>query len=270
MAVITISRGSASGGLRLAEGLAKLLDYELLSREDIFRAALEFGGLEEKLRKALLNPPGFWERFKHERRRYLVLVQAALCARVQKDRVIYYGNAGHLLLRGVSHVLCIRLIAPMSFRVQTLMERDDMRRDRAIEHIEEVDQQRRDWTRFLYGVDWMDPALYDLTINLKTLDIDGAVELAATAARRKEFQPTEASAKVLDNLALASKVQAALATTEETESVDLEVDAEDGTVFLKGKLRTASLVEATIRVAENVEGVQGVDREHLDAPEFTV
>ena len=99
MAVVTISRGSASGGLLLAEKLGEKLGYDIVSREDVIREAARFGASEESLQEALLKPPSFWDRFRHERRRYLAFVQAALCERAQKDRIIYHGNAGHLLLR---------------------------------------------------------------------------------------------------------------------------------------------------------------------------
>ena len=49
MAIVTISRGSGSGGLLLAERLAEELDYDVVSREDIIREAATFGAPEEKL-----------------------------------------------------------------------------------------------------------------------------------------------------------------------------------------------------------------------------
>ena len=157
MAIITISRGSASGGLLLAQGLSEKLGYGLVSREDVIQAATKYGVSVEKLQETILKPLGFWERFQHERRRYLTFVQEALCDQARKDRIIYHGNAGHLLLRGVSHVICVRLIAPMDFRIRMLMERENMIREDAIRYIERMDRQRKEWTRFLYGVDWLDP-----------------------------------------------------------------------------------------------------------------
>lgn len=270
MPIITISRGSASGGLLLAEGLAKKLGYGIVGREEIVHEAARFGISEKKLQEALFKPLSFWDRLKHDRRRYLALGQAALCERVQQDGIVYHGNAGHLLLHDVSHLLCIRLIAPLSFRIDMLRKKQGMSSDEAVAYIEKVDRQRREWTKLLYGVDWLDPNLYDLTINLKTLDIDGAVELAASAAQRDEFQATEVSRAAMANLLLVSKVQAALAINEQTASCELEVKAQDGEVFLRGKLRPASLVDAVIEVASGVEGVKRVDREELDAPDYTV
>lgn len=254
----------------MAEGLAAELGYEMLSREDIVSEATAFGAAEESLQKALLTRPSFWDRFKHERRCHLAFVQAALCEHAQKDRIVYHGNAGHLLLRGVSHVLCIRIVAPESVRIQMLMERQGMGREEAIGFIKKVDRERQAWTRFLYEVDWLDPNLYDLTINLRTLDVGRAVEVAAAAARNPAFEPTEESREAMAGLVLASRVRAALAGNSKTCSAEVEVDAKQGIVYLRGKLRHSSMVDAVISVASDVPGVQGVNREDLAAPEYSV
>ena len=94
MAIITISRGSASGGLLLAEGLAAKLGYDIVRREEIIHNAAKGGIPEEALEKALLEPPGFWDKFKHDRRRYLIFIQQALCERALHDNIIYIGHAG--------------------------------------------------------------------------------------------------------------------------------------------------------------------------------
>jgi cytidylate kinase len=270
MAIITISRGSASGGLMLAQGLAEKMGYKLVSREDILQSASKYGVSAEKLQEALLKPPGFWERFQHERKRYLNFVQAALCEQAKDDRIIYHGNAGHILLRGISHVLCVRIIAPMSFRIHMLMERESFVREEAIHYIEKMDRQRKDWTLFLYGVDWLDPNLYDLTINLTTLDIEGAVDIVAATAERPAFQATPESKKAMDNLYLASRVRSALAADHRTASADVDIAADAGVIFLKGKVRPSSAIDAILEIAGGVEGVRGIDREGLGSPDYTV
>lgn len=270
MAIVTISRGSASGGLLLAQGLAAKLGYELVSREDILESAAKFGVSDEKLQESLLKPPSFWERFQHERRRYLGFVQEALCERARNDRIIYHGNAGHLLLRNIAHVLCVRIIAPMEFRIHMLMNRENLIREEAVRYIERMDRQRKDWTLFLYGVDWLDPSLYDLTINLKTLDIEGAVDLVAAAVGREEFQTTDESRRAMENLYLASRVRSALAADPRTASVEIEVEADVGVVLLRGKVRTASIVDSILEIAGQVEGVREVNRDNLGAPHYDV
>jgi cytidylate kinase len=270
MAIITISRGSASGGALLAEGLANRLGYEQVSREDVVDEAARFGVSSEALGKALLEPVGFWERFKHERWRYLSFVQEILCERAKNDRIVYLGHAGQFLLRGVSHVLCVMVIAPMPFRIRIVMERDKVSHNEAVHYIERMDRQRKEWARFLYGVDWLDPSLYDLTINLKTLNVEGAVDVVAAAVEREEFQPTEASRKAMTNLLLSSRVRAALAADKTTASAEVDVRAESGVVYLKGKVRSSSMVDSVVRVAGRVEGVREVSDKDLGAPDYTV
>jgi cytidylate kinase len=270
MAVVTISRGSASGGLLLAQKLGEKLGYEIVSREDVIREAARFGASEESLQEALLKPPTFWDRFKHERRRYLTFVQAALCERAQKDRIIYHGNAGHLLICGVPDVLRIRLIASMPVRIRMVMERQHLGQAEAIRHIQEADRQRRDWTRFLYGKDWLDPILYDVVINLESMTVDSAAEVVAAALQQPAFQSTQASRKAMTDLVLASRVKAALAANEETASVEVGIEADNGVVSLRGRVRPADLVASVLRVSGEVQGVRKVDRHDLEAPDYTV
>lgn len=270
MAIITISRGSASGGLLLAQGIAEKMGYKLVSREDILQSASKYGVSAEKLQEALLKPPGFWERFKHERKRYLSFVQAALCEQAKEDRIIYHGNAGHILLQGISHILCVRIIAPMSFRIHMLMERESMVREEAVRYIDKMDRQRKDWTLFLYGVDWLDPDLYDLTVNLKTLDIEGAVDLVAAAAEREVFQTTAESKKAMDDLYLASCVRSALAADHQTASVEVEIEADAGVVYLKGRIRPQAAIDSVLEIAGRVEGVREINREGLGTPDYGV
>jgi cytidylate kinase len=270
MAIVTISRGSGSGGQELAGQVAKELGYGIVSREEVVREATRFGASETALREALLKPPGLWDRFQHERRRYLAFVQAALCERVQQDDVVYHGNAGHLLLPGVSHVLRVRLIAPVEFRDRVLREREDISDDEAVEQITKLDREREKWTRFLYGVDWLDAELYDLCINLRTLDVADAVRLVEFAARSPRFESTAESRQALADLVLQSRVGAALAADPRTASAEVQLRVEDGVVYLRGRLRPASLVDAVLDVAAGVAGVERVDREDLAAPDYTV
>lgn len=265
MAIITISRGSASGGLLLAKGLSEKLGYQFISREEIIRSATKFGVAEANLEKALLGPPVFSEDFKHVINCYITFVQEALCDRAEKDNIVYLGHAGHLLLRGISHVLRIRLIAPPSYRIQTLVERNGMTEEHAAHYIDSVDAQRRAWTLLLYGLDWLSPSLYDLTINLETMNIDSAVEIAATAANCQEFAATSESQKAVKDLLLESRVKAALASDAVAGSNEIEVHADSvsGMVFLRGEVQPASVVDEMIRVAREVAGATKVDGSQL-------
>jgi len=258
MAIITISRGTFSGGKALAECLAERLGYECLSREVILDAASGYGIPAEKLTAAMEKPPSFWQQLTGERVDYLQYVRAALCERAMKGNLVYHGHAGHLLLAGVSHVIRVRVIADMEQRIKAAMRDQKLDRSTAIAYIKRVDKERVKWTRFLYGVDWHDPSLYDVVLNLSHISIRGACETIVRMAELDEFQPTRESVKALEDLTIASRVWAALAKDPRTTAADLRVTAKDGVVTVTGTTGSEAVVEAIPLAASQVEGVREV------------
>ena len=258
MAIITLSRGTFSGGEELATRLGERLGYRVLSREVLAEAAVKYGVSESDLAEAMGKGPGLLDRFLHDRRLYLAYVQAALCEQVAGDKVVYHGHAGQLLLRGVRHVLRVRLIAPLEYRIEQFIARKGVSREDASAYIAWVDRERERWTRFLYGVDWHDPGLYDLVINLEHLDVDAACATVAATVAHPEFQPDADSLRAFANLRLASRVRAALASSKETAFADVHVGADGGTVEIEAKLADPRLVDAVVQTARSVEGVEDV------------
>ncbi len=172
MAIIMLSRGSHSGGKLLSDCVAAHLSYRSINRETIIAKASGCGTTERKLRDALERPPSFWDRFREDRRRYMTLFQACLTEELGSGNVIYTGHSAHLLLGGVSHVLRVRIIAPLAFRLAAVQDALQLGRDAALAYIRGQDEDRARWTRYLYGVEWSDPALYDLVLNLEHLRIE--------------------------------------------------------------------------------------------------
>jgi cytidylate kinase len=249
----------------VAEGLAKTLKYHLVSREEMLQETAKYGVAKPVLDRFLLGPPTFSDEFKHELRQNLSFVQAAICEWAQRDNVIFLGNVDHLLLKGVSHVLRIRLIAPMEFRIRIAVDRGEIEREQAAAYIEKADAQRRAWILFLYGVDSLNPNLYDLTINLENMDVESAVEIAAAASRCQKFSPTALSRKAMEDLLLASRVKAALASEPLVAPLEINVqaDSSSASVLLAGKL-PSSLIEPVVDIASKTPGVAKVNKSLLE------
>jgi cytidylate kinase len=267
MCVITISRGSFSGGKMLAECLGNGLGFRCLDRETVAERAAASGISQEELLDALLKPPSFLERFKHKRYQYLALFQAALAEEVKTGRVIYHGNAGHLLLKGASPVLKVRVIAPLEKRLEMLQDRLKMGRSEAMAYIQKVDRDRRNWTRFLYGVDWEDPALYDLVINLDLLGISEACEIVSAATRQQKcFIFVGECQREMEDLAIGSRVRANLAINPPTSHLEFEVTCRHGHVAIRGKLTGADELEELKRVASAVPGVVELNLDDVALP----
>ena len=264
MSVITISRGSFSGGKALAECLAQRLSYRCIDRDVIVERAAASGVSQDELLGALLKPPTFLDRFGHRRYLYLALIQAALAEEVRTGKVVYHGNAGHLLLKQATPVLRVRIIAPLEFRLAMVRDRLKLSPQESLAYIQKVDEGRRKWTQFLYGVNWEDPALYDLVINLERMSIEEACDLLETVARRQKcFQITEECQAAMDDLALASRIRANLAIDPPTSHLEVEVTASRGAVHIKGKLTTPSELSEVRRVASAVPGITSLNLDEL-------
>jgi cytidylate kinase len=210
MAIITISRGSYSKGKDIAEAVAEQLGYDCVSREVILEASDRFNIPEIKMTKAIHDAPSILDRFSHGKKAFIAYYQSALTRCVQKDNVVYHGLAGHLLLKGVSHVLKVRIIADMSSRIKNEMERSDLSEKEANSLLLKDDEERRNWTRSLYGVDPWDSSLYDLVIFIDKFTVENAVDFICRAASLEQFKTTKASEQMMKDLGLACEVKTVL------------------------------------------------------------
>jgi len=263
MSIVTISRGTFSGGKMLAECLAERLGFRCIDRDVIVERAAASGVSQEELRDALQKPPSFLERFQHKKYMYLALIQAALAEEVRTGRAVYHGNAGHLLLSGGSPVLRVRIIAPLEFRLKMAQDRLKFSRNEALAYIEKMDEHRRKWTHYLYGVDWGDPTLYDMVLNLEHISIEEACNILVATVRERCFSLTPQCQARMNDLAIASRVRANLALNPPTSGLEVEVTATEGRVRIRGRLAGLEQLEEVRQVATNSRGVVEVDLQEL-------
>lgn len=259
MSIITISRGTFSGGEAVARMVAERLGYRCLGREEVLEAAWGYGVAAGELAVAMDKRPPLWKRVAGERTTHLTLVRAALSRHAREDNLVYHGHLGHFFLPGIRHVLSVRVIADVEFRIAAAMQLHTFGRKEAIAYLERVDQERKQWTQFLFDVDWDDSHLYDLVVNLGRTSIATAAEAVAKLAQREEFQPTPASRKAIQDLALQSTVEARLATDPRTRGlVTARVAADEGVVTVTGTTQSLAVVDVIPVLVREIEGVREV------------
>ena len=266
MAIVTISRGSMSGGEALAKCLACRLGYPVLGREVLVEAAARLGVTEDVLREKIQTSAGLFEKLTADRYVYLVALQSALADQCVSGDLIYHGNAGHFLLKDVPNVLRVRLIAPMSMRVRAVMDRQGLSPEAAQDYIRYVDQERIEWTKFVYGVDWRDPRNYDLIVNLRRVSIESACAMVSGVVKSPAYATTEDVKKKLKDFAMACRVKVALVAKPICQHCRFDVQADDGKIEIvwqpatsEATLRPAEATEEEIRqAAKMVEGVKEI------------
>lgn len=259
MAIVTISRGTFSGGRLLAECLHEELGYRLLSREELLAAAArQFKASEEDLEHALMFRPGFLEGRGLTKRHYIYCVQAALAAAVRDDNVVYHGQAGHLLLVGIPHHLRLKVVADLEYRCKAAMQRGNFTREQALLYIKERDEARNRWVQWVYGIEREDPTTYDLVINLERASIASACRIVALYLE-KDFNTTPESQAIMDDFALASLIKAQIGMDRRIADDVIEVQAKDGVITISGTVRSLSDADNTRELVRSIPGVKSVD-----------
>ncbi|OGR12478.1 MAG: hypothetical protein A2341_19765 [Deltaproteobacteria bacterium RIFOXYB12_FULL_58_9] len=211
MAIITISRGSLSGGEQLAKNLHSKLGYRIVSRESILDAAARYGVDHDELQKGMELPPSMWQRLTRQKDRFILAAKATLAAMIEEGDVIYHGQAGQFLLRDVPNVLKVRLIAPLEHRAKLAAIEKGLTQDEAIKYIHQIDLKRTAWVEKIYGEQWADPSLYDLVVNLSAIDIESAANMIVKLIEGPKFRNSPESETQLRDFCLRTRVTAAIA-----------------------------------------------------------
>lgn len=258
MAIITISRGSYSKGKEVAEGVAKKLGYDCISREIMLEASEEFNISEIKLVRAIHDAPNILNRLSRGKDKYISFVQKVLLQYFRKDNVVYHGLAGHFFVKDISHALKVRIISDLDDRARLEMEREGITRAEALHLLKKDDEERRKWSEYMYGIDTNDSSLYDLLIHIHRITVEDAVDIICHSAGLKHFQTTSESQNALEDLLLSVEVKAALSGFDP----DIKVSAKNGTVFIRMDapfVHHSPLINDIKKIAAGIEGVKNIE-----------
>ena len=231
MAVVTISREYGSGGDQVAARLCEILGYHSFGKAQITLAAEEtsMSGLNavdysednhevQSFLNRLLGRsassvqniawtenPSIASRPKradvHEVA-VLSLVKRAIKAALRANNMVIVGRGWQVLLKDTPGVLHVRIEAPLEHRTRFIMEqmKAAQKGDQANsglmraadEMISNRDLASADYIRRYYNVDWADPELYHIVLNLGLLNVEQAAQIIAAATREIETHAVSA------------------------------------------------------------------------------
>lgn len=255
MQIICVSRGALSRGKELAENLAEKLGYTVISRETLIEEATLAGVQVSKLETSMVKPQLFTERLARERDHYLAFSTAYICERALEGPLVYHGRTGHLLLRNVGHVLRVRVVADEEDRVAATMRDLGLDHEKARRYLADVEEDRRNWARAMYGTTGDDSSDYDVVVNVERMSVPNAAASLLGMCQLPEFQMTPASRRELEDLLLSSRARLLLAQDPRTNRFSFTVSAHHGALtvtYLPHDMEVASHIEP---VLEPLEGV---------------
>lgn len=270
MAVITISRHPGSLGDTIARAVAERLRYRLVARTELVHLAERVGGADmawDRAPELRERSPSFWERLNEERRRYASVLRRVTTQLAEEDDVVIVGLGAGQLLKGLSNVLRLQILAPIDVRMERVMERgfDDvagpLSRDRARDLIRKSDRDTSGYMRYMFNIDWLDPHQWDLVINTGRFNVGQTVEIIASIVASGALEPTTVDRQRLGNLSLASRVEATVLGDPTVWVNSLKVVAQEGRVRLEGEVITEEDRDAVEQVVRPIDGVRLIDND---------
>lgn len=271
MSVVAISQTIGSLGDEIGRALAEVLSNEFADREIILKAADRYGEDVRALEHATDERPSLRERFAGPRERYLASVEAVIWELASRGRVVLVGRGSPFVLAGVPHVLRVRVTAPADVRARRTAEREGLALDAAAERVRRSDGDRAARVRFLFHLNWDDPLRYHLVINTAELDVSGAVDVVAPAARHVRFRATPESQQAVTDQCAVAGARAALRADPETCHLWLDtIECRQGVLTMRGVADREQRRTRAEVIAASVSGVHAVANEIVIAPDGTL
>ena len=177
MRVITVAREYGAGGGETARKLADALGWELLGRELLHEAAkiqhvpdAELERLDEQAvtlaDRFRLHPP---------HHNYLQGLTESVRQAAARGQVVLLGRGGAHLLADAPDCFHLRLVAPKTWRVARMAQREGWTADEAVARCTAVDRSRQQFTRYFFGDAATRPAQFDLVANTGRVPLDDVV-----------------------------------------------------------------------------------------------
>jgi cytidylate kinase len=263
MPLIAMTREMGSLGKDVATGVAERANRRVVYHEIIEPIANKMRLRKSHVERFLEGKSGIWERLTTDKTSLSIFTADETFRFLRDDStaVIRGWGAVHLL-KNIPHVIRIRVCAPLETRIERMMQRLATDNRETIENeIQLSEEAHTAITKRHFGVNWRDPENYDLVLSTERLSVNECVEEAECMMRKKCFQETPESLRLVENLALDWRVRAALRRDPRTTATSITVESDAGRVKLAGMVDTQSEANTAAEVAAAVEGVKDLDNQ---------
>ncbi len=264
MYFITFSRKMGTNGTEIARQVSDKLGYQFYDTEAIENAAMEMGFLKN-IKEIDEKAPSLFQRlFSHKPAIGLDRLTSLVYELAKKGNAVFLGRGSHILLKSFSCALHIRVTASVEKRAKNLIGRG-FTREGALKAIERSDHERDAFIKFAFGVDWENPGLYDVILNMDKLSVPLAADTVIEMARSEEIKACSIDAiKSIEMMGLVRRAEAALIeaglTYGPTTSVSVSV-VEPGKIRLSGLAENQATKTRAESLLKTLKGVGSIENQ---------
>lgn len=200
--VVTFSVQQGSDGHRIAQLVAQRLGYRYYDAEIVSQAAAIAGVSPETVASAE-RWPTFIERMLERLAMttvvsegvmptppstspstmmltsadYRQIIEQVVGSLAEQGKCVIVGHAGQVVLKNTPDVFKVLVTGSLEKRVKRIIAEQNLSEKDATSLIKDSDHQRIEFFKHVYGIDWLDSSIYDLTLNTDDFDTEGAVSL---------------------------------------------------------------------------------------------
>jgi peroxiredoxin/cytidylate kinase len=204
--VITISRQIGSGGDIIAKKISEILGYAYFDKNLLVSEAKSLGVSEEDiadfsedhykvksivdkilLRKktvaaSLASKDNALVSKTLDEEACLSVIQTVINSLASRGKMVIVGRGGQAILKHKIDVLHVRIVAPVAARVKRVMKDRGLSKEVALKLIEATDKAEIEYLQRFYGIDLSDPAVYDVVLNTRKMNLDIATRVIISVA----------------------------------------------------------------------------------------
>jgi cytidylate kinase len=270
MTVIAMTREMGTRGKDVAARLAHELEIGVVHHELVEKHLAERLHLKESaVHRFLEGEASLWERWRIDSERLSRFSSEEILQLAMRGDILIRGWGAAQLLRDVSHVLCVRICAPMTVRVEEMKRRLGVDDTATVEReIRRNDDAHERAIQRQFQADWRDPTTYDITINTGHVPVDVAAGILRQLVQSGAYEPTEESrSKLFDKL-----VVARVTTAMDKEFSDspigsgLRVMSKDGHVTIQGVVSSKGDHRKLLEQVREIEGVKSITDNTVSLP----
>jgi len=115
---------------------------------------------------------------------YRQIIEQVVSNLAGRGKCVIVGHAGQIILKNAPEVFKVLVTGSVPRRADRIAGEQGLSAKDALAYIKDSDHQRIDFFKHVYGVDWLDSTLYDLSINTDDVDVDSAVTMVLTGIEK--------------------------------------------------------------------------------------
>ncbi len=263
MPLITITHNFGVDGKTVAQKVAQKIGVEVFDNQKLQSIIAKKTWAKSTAYDFDQRAPGFWDRLRsQEPQLYLDTMEAAVYDIANQGDGVIIGHGSQMLLRDFDCAFHVRLACKFRLRVENLIALQDITSDEAEKLIARYDKNQRSFFTYAFQVDFDEPSLYDLILNLGKMNEETIAKLIVEALDSDDIRSCSFDAlSSMKRMSQERKIHAELLGSNIDVSTIKVTVSDNGKALITGGTVSKAEKDKIATIVNNVDGISQVDND---------